>query len=243
MYVDAADARGRAILAAGGVLHPQASRLWESVLAARQWDFIVDVGANYGEMLLATHIDRESRVVAVEPNSRVLATLARTLSEAHPQAVICSSAVASENATVTFYDDLTWWGNSTLCGSWTADRPHKWVETAVNTVRLSTLLRDLGAGPTTTLALKLDIEGAESAVLRDSLDVLRRLRACALLVEIVRMAESDLLWLLRNFRVEVLDIPTGGVIPLADLSGFANPLDALFSPSVYNRDVVAVPIS
>lgn len=245
MYVDPADARAQAILSAGGPLHPDAILLWGHVVGSRDWDVVVDVGANYGEMLLAAPPPGSAAVVAVEPNERVIPALRATLAGAYPDSTLITAAISDVDGETTFHDDLTWWGNSTLCGGWKFDRPHEWTEVTVPTLRLSTLLKDVGANAGATVAIKLDIEGVETAVLRDSLTTLSRLGAYALLIEIVRMDVDELAWLADHFTLQVLENDTSRIVLLDEVAQRHETtlLDALHLPRIYRRDVVALPHS
>ncbi|MFV0535336.1 MAG: hypothetical protein ACK5MR_17040, partial [Cumulibacter sp.] len=77
IYVAEGDARGDALIAAGGDFNPGSLHLWRQALELREWDVIVDVGANYGEMLLGVDLPVASRVIAYEPNPHVLPHLKR----------------------------------------------------------------------------------------------------------------------------------------------------------------------
>jgi len=242
MYVDADDARARALLNAGGPLHDEALLLWRHLLGSRTFDAVIDVGANYGELLLGADLPPALQIVALEPNARVVKALRETLADSHPGALVLPYALSDHDGQVTLYDDVTWWGNSTICQDWTSDRPHEWREQEVTCVAVATLLETINAGPATSVAMKLDIEGAEGAVLRDGIDALRALAACHLLVEIVRLSDEDRDWLVQTAAVRVLDTRTNTVVDLdaVAMENGVTPARALSLPFVYRRDVIAI---
>jgi hypothetical protein len=46
--------------------------MWRSLLAERPWTHVIDVGANYGEMLVGVELPRAATVIALEPNPFVI---------------------------------------------------------------------------------------------------------------------------------------------------------------------------
>ncbi|MFD8999555.1 FkbM family methyltransferase [Streptomyces sp. NPDC059582] len=241
MYIDAQDARGAAIARACGALHPVAGALWRAVMADDRWDAVVDVGANYGEMLLAAELPADATVMAVEPNERVVPYLRRTLTESLPGTRLQQVAVSDLSGEAVFHDDLTWWGNSTLCQEWVADRPHAWTTTTVKTLRLGEVLDLLGVLPGMRVALKLDIEGLEARVLRDGLARLRSLRHAKVMVEAVRLTAEEHDWLLDHFHVWYFDVNQAALVRVHDGVSGAALRRLLGSPGVYPRDVVVAP--
>lgn len=117
MFVDPTDARAQAILAAGRPLHFEAAHMWGHVVSSRDFDVVIDVGANYGELLLSADLPPQAVVVAVEPNERVLPALRATLAVTNPTATILPSAVSDIDGEVLFHDDLTWWGTRHCAGT------------------------------------------------------------------------------------------------------------------------------
>ncbi|MFF4318726.1 FkbM family methyltransferase [Streptomyces sp. NPDC001568] len=241
MYIDARDARGAAIARAGGVLHPVAGALWRAVMTDDRWDAVVDVGANYGEMLLAAEPPPDARVMAVEPNERVVPYLRRTLAESLPGVHLQQVAVSDLGGEAVFHEDLTWWGNSTLCQEWVADRPHVWTTTTVETVRLDEVLDLLEVTPGMRVAVKLDIEGLEARVLRDGLARLRTLRHAKVMVEAVRLTADEHDWLLDHFHVWYFDVAREALVRVHDETSGAALRRLLGSPGVHPRDVVVAP--
>jgi len=240
MFVDPGDQRGRALLAAGGALHPDAARLWECAVRMTAWNWVVDLGANYGEVLLAVDLPEHASLAAVEPSPRVLPYLRRTLARALPEARILPVAISDRDGAEVMYENLTWSGNSTLAADWTPDRDHDWHEITVPTCSLASLLGELGVRPEHSVLVKMDIEGYEVRVLRESLEALRALSRCVLMLEVVRFGLDDLDWLTSAFDVSCLDTGTGRLVDCSELTG--RRLSALLgSSAVHRRDVIAVP--
>lgn len=239
MFVDSSDGRGKALLAAGGSLHPGAVALWHAALASGEWDWVVDVGANYGEMLLAVDIPDQTRVAAVEPNNRVLPFLRRTLEEAFPRVVLRPCAISDRYGSAVLYEDVTWSGNSTLCGEWRADRDHVWTETTVDVMPLSQLFRDLGVAAGDAVLVKMDIEGHEVAALRGALPLLRGAARSAVMLEVVRFNAEEKAWLADEFEVWCYDSARETLFEVD--SSTADLTEVLSRPNVYRRDVIAIP--
>lgn len=236
LYVDAADARGAALVARG-VLHRQALAMWHRVLDAEEWSHVIDVGANYGEMLLGGYLPVEANVVAVEPNRRVLPYLRRSLAEASVEATLFTCAVSDRAGTATFYEDRTWSGNSTLCARWVGDQEHHWEQSVVETVPFSALLRTLSVTPNDRLAIKIDIEGHEMAALRDAVPVLYEVASFAVMCEVVRLSALDLTWIGEQFEVWCYEAGANRLLEVTE-----DRTAALSREGVYRRDIVLRPL-
>lgn len=241
MYVDSKDERVRALRQRGGVMHPPAIRMWKTLTNSHPWDWIADVGANYGEMLLESNHPPATRLLAIEPNPRVIPYLRKTLEESLPQAQLLQVAVGARAGTSTFFQDVSWSGNSTLCEEWLSDRDHEWAPIQVQMATLSEILDQSGVRTSDSALIKLDIEGAEPLVLRECLPRLMEFQHCAVFVEVVRFSSTDLLWLLEKCQVFCFHGPTSSLIPYNQLH--PNLHDALQCKGIHRRDVLAVPIS
>lgn len=241
LFVDPTDKRAEALLRRGGQLHPAAIRLWQCAIHEAAWDWIVDIGANYGEMLVGAELPAGTDVAAVEPNPRVLPYLVHSLRHAVPHAKVLPCAVSDVTGSVTMYEDLTWSGNSTLAGEWIADRAyHTWRRIGVQALSLDSLFAEIGVERDHAVLMKMDIEGYEAKVLRSALGRLRAAPQCAVLVEIVRFSEAELVWLLNEFVVSLLDARRDILVDMGDVS-VADFRTLIGRGDVYRRDVIAVP--
>ena len=80
IYVDLRDERGRRLIEAQGNFNPPTLAIWHGLLGEDDWTHVIDVGANYGEMLANGKLPKRAQIMAVEPNTRVLPFLKKTLS-------------------------------------------------------------------------------------------------------------------------------------------------------------------
>ncbi len=162
IYVDRDDPRGWGIIWGLGRGHqPALIDLWMRAVTAAQPDLVIDVGANYGEMLLSPRYGREARVLAIEANPKVAAILSRSIS-LHPDAdrIELHEVLASDTdgGTAVLRIDPQWSGSAgvTLKGTGLIE-----VEVPVRRIDAITA----GVDPGVKLLLKIDAEGWEGPVL------------------------------------------------------------------------------
>ena len=214
IHVLAQDERGQRLVEAGGNVNPPALQLWKR-LASENWTHVIDVGANYGEMLVNLSWPDSTSLIAVEPNPMLVPLLERTMSEAGLQVQIVPKALSSVEASAQFQADRTWSGLSRL-----GKQPHpeghghevEHIEVKVTT--LASLLLDGNSPSTERLLLKVDVEGAECDVLRGLDPILEQLQDFACMIEVLHMPDEDLEWLVKQFRPEVFDPITNQLIPI-----------------------------
>jgi FkbM family methyltransferase len=208
IYIDPSDGRGRSLVAAGGNLNPHTMAAWRWLLSEQAWTHIIDVGANYGEMLVHGDLPAGARLVAVEPNPAIRAYLKRTLDEAGLTVEIVDVALSDTNGEAALFIDTDWSGTSRLTRS--GDKG----TLSVRTTTLDAILRDIGAAPSSMrIALKVDVEGHEASVLRGLMSLLPVFEDFAALVEIMHIPDADLAWIADNFRLALLEVrPNGGLV-------------------------------
>ena len=153
----------------GGNVNPPALEMWRRLVAAASWDLIVDVGANYGEMLFNVALPSGARVVALEPNPLVLACLVRTISESGVPVVPVVQAASNCCSIAPFLIDLRWSGSSSLRPGATAF-PTQEIQVSTTTVdELAASLSPVSIDDASVL-VKVDVEGNELAVLEGLTD-------------------------------------------------------------------------
>jgi FkbM family methyltransferase len=233
IYVDPADTRAQQLIAARGSLNPPTLVAWRILMAETEWTHILDVGANYGEMLVNVLLPRGAGVIAVEPNPVIRAKLARTLDEAGISAQILEAAFSNSEGTGRLRVHDTWSGMSRLA------RPDDAVGIPVPITTLGAALRGMRVPLSRASALiKIDVEGDEADVLRGGMEELSALQGFAALVEVVCASSDDLAWIEQRFDIEMLRL--GGPAKLVPVSRgqFA---DMLANDTFYHQDVVLRP--
>jgi FkbM family methyltransferase len=138
--------------------------------------FVLDLGANIGLTALSlAHRFPQARVVAVEMDAENVALCARNLAPLHPRCQVLHAAVWSEPGEIEYFADATRLSGhrvaelGTALGRETRRAPAK---------TLSEIMRECDIAQVDYL--KMDIEGAEAAVLQPPLDWARRVRSLGL---------------------------------------------------------------
>lgn len=215
VYFDPADRRGQDLARSHGVLTPLSLTLWNIALRLHQWDLIIDVGCNYGEMLVSAELPVESQLVAFEPNPRVLPYLRRTLSEFGRPVDLIERAVADEpRDAATFVIDEDWSGTSGLPRHIPEQMfGHDHTRT-VTSVPVTTLDAQFAMSQPASACIKIDVEGYERAVLEGARQLLGRARHWAVVLEVLHMREDALSELASRHPVYVLSTESLGLVRL-----------------------------
>jgi FkbM family methyltransferase len=238
IYINPQDARGRSLVRRGGDVNPGSLVMWRSLLAERPWTHVIDVGANYGEMLVGVELPRAATVIALEPNPFVIPYLTRTLRQSGVGVELMSKAASARSGTATLAIDRNWSGLSSIAGvhKESAGQAIEFVE--VPTVTLATLIKERTADVRSVrLLVKIDVEIHEVAVLQGLEDMLAEFEEFAALVEIVHLAAADIEWLLLRFDIELLDTE-GGKLTKIDLTTPAELKGLLSGTKFYRQDAV-----
>lgn len=162
IHVDPRDARGWEIVRGLGRGHqPALIDLWRRAVVAQEPLLAVDVGANYGEMVLSGSYGPSCTVLAVEPNPGVAALLRKSLS-VHPdrdRIELLECLLSDEDGgTTVLHIDPRWSGSASASPH--GDRP---IEVTVGVRTLDSITADRPAAD--RLLLKIDAEGWEAQVL------------------------------------------------------------------------------
>lgn len=231
IYFNPDDARGRALLAAGGALNPATHCAWHLLLGSGAWTHVIDVGANYGEMLANGGLPPEAAVVAIEPNPIVRARLQETLDAAGLVAMVLDEAVSNAEGQHVLQIDESWSGTSRLADDTEGDGH------PVRTTTLSDVIRRAGELPLAGIkvAVKIDVEGHEIEVLQGILNDLPVLGDFAALIEVEHASAEGLDWFDQHFKIQMLrEIPLPELVPIEPGKLRA----ALSSDLYYKRDIV-----
>jgi len=130
-------------------------------------------------MLLGADYAPDARIVAFEPNPRILPYLRRTIAESGLDVELHPLAVAAVEGVVGFDIDEEWSGTSGIHGE--RGLGHAITTLDVGVTTLDRALADIGPGP---CCIKIDVEGFEVEVLAGAREVLSAHSAWAIMIEI-----------------------------------------------------------
>ena len=240
VYVDLADDRGRRMIEFNGSFNPDCVRIWQLLLASDDWTHVVDVGANYGEMLVNVSMPPRARVIAVEPNPHVLPYLERTLREAEVPAELVRKAIADRIGLAPLMLDRQWSGMTRLAEAGEAPAEARYELISVPTTTLAALLDDCGPAHRVRVAVKIDVEGHEPQVLQGIMDMIPALGRFAALAEIFHLSPEQLGWVFDRFEVDLFEPATGLFVRLQPPTpeGLAGLLE---TGRYYPHDAVLIP--
>jgi FkbM family methyltransferase len=233
IYVDASDMRGQALAASHDSVNPRSLDLWRAVIALADWATVVDVGCNYGEMLIGAELSPGARVIAFEPNPRILPFLSRTLAESGLEVDLRPVAVAAEAGVARFDMDEEWSGTSGIHLERGLGHAITTVEVPVTT--LDRALEGISAGP---CCLKIDVEGFEQAVLEGARQVLGSHAEWAIMIEIEHQPSETIAEWASRYTMFLLDGRADSLVRVSpDAAGIAALLE---SGQVHRQDAVLV---
>lgn len=193
MLVDPHDDRAVALVVAGGSIDRVLTELWIDLYEMLNPRTVIDVGANYGEVLLSTGYTPSTNVVAVEANPAVAACLRESLSANQlPEVVVHEVAVGDETGSKLLYVHSTWSGKTSIVDH---GEPHHSLKVPVR--RLDNLVQ---AAPTEDLLMKIDVEGAEMQVLRGAEGLIAHAGTAVVVAEITHTDVDDLLGWVSKMR-------------------------------------------
>lgn len=233
IYVLPGDRRGERLVESRGNVNPESLRMWRWLLRADSWDTIVDVGANYGEMLLGAELGRATQIVAFEPLPRVAAQLARSLAEADVPARVEVAAVGDATGTGVLVEDALWSGKSSMSA---VQRPATGREVEVAVTTLDAYFREGRVG---RLCVKIDVEGYEPRVLNGMTRLAREADHVAVMMEVLHLSRDEVQAVMEHWRVQVWR-PSAGEAVFADCDA-ESMLEMLALEEVYAQDVVLTP--
>jgi FkbM family methyltransferase len=235
LFVDLEDARGRALLESNGNFNPSSVRLWNLILQLHNWPTVIDVGANYGEMIATASIPEFAQVFAFEPNPRILPFLKKTLSTLESRVSVLEVAVSDcAKASVDFVLDLRWSGTSKLSDlkSGRMKDLSQIISVPCTSIDVA-LLGKLRTG----FAMKIDVEGNEMAVLKGASQSLNVAVQWAVMLEILHMSIRDIRKLARHHKLFLYRVDENTLVRVSVLN-YLKLRRLLLNPSIYRQDAV-----
>jgi FkbM family methyltransferase len=222
------------MIESGGSFNPETMCLWAAAMRLAAWDVIIDVGANYGELLVEPGVEKCPCVLAVEPNPAILPYLAKTVSAAH-NITIVNLAIAHADSERRFAVHPTWSGMSRL-----GDGPDSIV---VKTTTIDSLVSThvaqragaVGAFDGMKLLLKIDVEGSEPEVLSGADRAVRETAEFCCLIEISHLEPAYLKALEQQFLVYALHRERGQIERIDSLEKVRNEASGYWHQDVILR--------
>jgi FkbM family methyltransferase len=240
IYVDPRDSRGGALIASGGDFNPHSLELWNIGLARIDWHTVIDVGFNYGEMLVSADLPASSELFAFEPNPRVLPFSRRTLAEFGRPVTLIESAVSDHvGGSVPFSVDLEWSGTSGLAEVGlppASGTGHTFTSVNVPVTTLDATFVPLNPP---NIAIKIDVEGHELSVLAGAGGLLENTDDWLVMLEILHMTSVNIAKISRGRPIFVLHSPTGRLVRLTSRRP-RSMARVMSHPDIYGQDAILV---
>ncbi len=234
-YVNPRDERGKILIETSGEFNAKSVRIFQSLLARRQWELVIDIGSNYGEMIAALTQYDAARVVAFEPNCSLHSYLKHTAKENNVYVDLQHCAVGKTSGHEMFMVDTHWSGRSSL--KFSPDSCTK----SVQSVEVVTLDEFFNSSTCSTALLKIDVEGFELEVLEGSRKFLSSLEEYAIQIEILHMKKEDIAMLANQWRMYFFS--TESLAPIRLPGGETSIVDLyLESGYFYVNDAVLLPL-
>lgn len=224
IYLDLDDPRARELAESRGNLNPGSLKLFQLSFGQRDWDYVVDVGANYGEMLAGLKgLEGCRRALAFEPNGRLVPFLRETFHEFADTVQIRQVALGRRNSYGFFLENRSWSGTSRMVAT-TRDLINyllrrRWTGFSLRLVKQRTLDTELRAASGKSILIKIDVEGLEFEVLKGARRVMREASDYGLVLEVIHLNYAEVAQLFELGHVYLLNVEKEALIEMTDADG------------------------
>jgi FkbM family methyltransferase len=181
LYVDGDDNRGKWLINRNGVTQPRITGIWRKIIQKWQPTIAIDVGVNYGEIMLSTVYDHHTQIVGIEANKLLGRCIDKSIKE-HPNAsqikMIYALAADKDAVENTFFVDKEWSGSSSVV----QNNEHRFESQKVKSMTIDSLFADQ-ALVEERLLFKIDVEGYEQFVLHGMNRLINESGSCMGIIE------------------------------------------------------------
>lgn len=220
-----------------GSLNPPTLTMWQQLVARTDWTDVIDIGANYGEMLVGLRLSPHVRITAVEANPQIAIYLDRTLREAGQNVRIVRKAISDTIGTAILLVDRQWSGTTRFASLQRGEPSDRYDSLRVPTITFDSLL-NINDLRHVRAAIKIDIEGYELPVLKSALPTLNQMDCFEILMEILFLTPDDLTWIFDNFSVQVYDLSTDTFVTVQKSVVEEMILSTASHPTYYRNDMI-----
>ncbi|MDF2668222.1 MAG: hypothetical protein K0R67_528 [Paenibacillus sp.] len=184
LYIDQTDLRGKSLVTREGVSQKKLTSFWLNAVSQWKPELVLDIGVNYGEVILAPLYDKHTKIIGVEANPKFKPYLDLAMLE-HPNGkqmkMIYALASDREEKEQDFYIHKTWSGNSTA-GDSGINREKNFKVTKTESITIDALTSNKITAKERIL-FKIDVEGFEAHVMRGMKNLLKTSEECIGFIE------------------------------------------------------------
>lgn len=227
IFINPQDKRGVALMNSKGQLNSNSKKTWIYVSKLHPWDFVIDIGSNYGEMVVALDLEKKTKVYCYEANPELADNyLAKTIARLGNENISLVQVALGEEEKddVDFYIDTVWSGTSGLSKQTSMKLHHGQDNTKAIKTKIRTLDREIGLADSSAL-IKIDVEGNEKSVLLGALNNLKSCKHCLLMFESLHLSYQefiDIRTLLPDYEILAFNVDAPGLakVPLDSEEAF-----------------------
>jgi FkbM family methyltransferase len=203
LFVDPGDPRASLLKLAGGALDARLVELWRQLVDRVQPRVVIDVGANYGEVVFSCRYSPGTTLHLVEANPALVGYLRKTASSVNHGSVHVHLGAASRDQ-----GEVALLVSPASSGLSTVEHRNRPAHARTVTVPAFRIDSEISIASGERCLFKVDVEGHDLAVLDGMTDLLERSGHWAGICEFTGLTESDVDALHQRFAVWLVEWET-----------------------------------